>query len=43
MATAASCRRWRRKTLLISLTIILWWRPASRRHASTGDIREGER
>lgn len=27
---------------LISLTIILWWRPASRRHTSTGYIRERE-
>jgi hypothetical protein len=26
---------------LISLSIILWWRPASRRHTSTGYIREG--
>jgi hypothetical protein len=25
---------------LVSLTIILWWRPASRRHTSTGYIRE---
>jgi hypothetical protein len=25
---------------LISLSIILWWRPASRRHTSTGYIRE---
>jgi hypothetical protein len=28
---------------LISLTIILWWRPASRRHTSTGYIRERNR
>jgi hypothetical protein len=28
---------------LISLTIILWWRPASRRHTSTGYIRERKR
>jgi hypothetical protein len=28
---------------LVSLTIILWWRPASRRHTSTGYIREGNR
>ena len=28
---------------LITLTIILWWRPASRRHTSTGYIREGRR
>lgn len=28
---------------VISLTIILWWRPASRRHTSTGYIREGRR
>ena len=27
----------------ISLTIILWWRPASRRHTSTGYIRERNR
>ena len=25
---------------LVSLSIILWWRPASRRHTSTGYIRE---
>ena len=25
---------------VISLSIILWWRPASRRHTSTGYIRE---
>ena len=28
---------------LISLTIILWWRPASRRHTSSGYIRERRR
>jgi hypothetical protein len=28
---------------LVSLSIILWWRPASRRHTSTGYIREGRR
>jgi hypothetical protein len=28
---------------LISVSIILWWRPASRRHTSTGYIREGRR
>ena len=28
---------------LISLTIILWWRPASRRHTSSGYIRERNR
>ena len=28
---------------LISLSIILWWRPASRRHTSTGYIRESRR
>jgi hypothetical protein len=27
---------------VVSLTIILWWRPASRRHTSTGYIREGK-
>jgi hypothetical protein len=25
---------------LISLSIILWWRPASRRHTSSGYLRE---
>jgi hypothetical protein len=25
---------------LVSLSIILWWRPASRRHTSTGYLRE---
>lgn len=25
---------------LVSLSLILWWRPASRRHTSTGYIRE---
>jgi hypothetical protein len=28
---------------VISLSIILWWRPASRRHTSTGYIRESRR
>jgi hypothetical protein len=28
---------------LVSLSIILWWRPASRRHTSTGYIRETKR
>ena len=28
---------------LISLSIILWWKPASRRHTSSGYIREGKR
>ena len=28
---------------LVSLSLILWWRPASRRHTSTGYIREGRR
>lgn len=28
---------------LVSLSIILWWRPASRRHTSTGYIRGGRR
>jgi hypothetical protein len=28
---------------LVSISIILWWRPASRRHTSTGYIREGRR
>src|SRR3982751_5590680 len=28
---------------IISLSIILWWRPASRRHTSTGYIRERKR
>jgi hypothetical protein len=28
---------------VISVSIILWWRPASRRHTSTGYIREGRR
>ena len=28
---------------LVSLSIIFWWRPASRRHTSTGYIREGRR
>ena len=28
---------------LVSVSIILWWRPASRRHTSTGYIREGRR
>ncbi|HEX5706704.1 MAG TPA: hypothetical protein VFX96_05390 [Pyrinomonadaceae bacterium] len=28
---------------LISLSIILWWRPASRRHTSTGYMRERSR
>lgn len=28
---------------LISISIILWWRPASRRHTSTGYIRERKR
>lgn len=28
---------------VIALTIILWWRPASRRHTSTGYIREPKR
>lgn len=28
---------------VISLTIILWWRPASRRHTSTGYLREPKR
>ena len=28
---------------LISLSIILWWRPASRRHTSSGYIRERNR
>ena len=28
---------------LISLSVILWWRPASRRHTSTGYIRERRR
>jgi type VI protein secretion system component VasK len=29
--------------LLISLSIILWWRPASRRYTSTGYVREKQR
>ena len=28
---------------LISLSIILWWRPASRRYTSTGYVREKQR
>jgi hypothetical protein len=28
---------------LVSLSLILWWRPASRRHTSSGYIREGRR
>ncbi|MFL6337444.1 MAG: hypothetical protein ACJ754_29440 [Pyrinomonadaceae bacterium] len=28
---------------LVSLSLILWWRPASRRHTSTGYIREGRK
>ena len=28
---------------LISLSIILWWRPASRRYTSTGYLREKQR
>lgn len=28
---------------LVSISIILWWRPASRRHTSTGYIRERKR
>jgi hypothetical protein len=28
---------------LVSLSLILWWRPASRRHTSTGYIRETKR
>ena len=28
---------------LVSLSLILWWRPASRRHTSTGYIREPKR
>ena len=28
---------------LVSLSIILWWRPSSRRHTSTGYIRGGRR
>lgn len=26
---------------LVSLSLLLWWKPASRRHTSTGYIREG--
>ena len=28
---------------LIAVSIILWWKPASRRHTSTGYVREGRR
>ena len=28
---------------LVSLSLILWWRPASRRHTSTGYVREPRR
>ena len=28
---------------LVALSLILWWRPASRRHTSTGYIRETKR
>jgi hypothetical protein len=28
---------------IVALTIILWWRPASRRFTSTGFVREGSR
>ena len=28
---------------LVSLSLVLWWRPASRRHTSTGYIREARK